>query len=175
MATDELREHFRERFSAICLAIERNGYSRNRARYPLWLLDIIPQHSLKTQLERLFFMASKKRKALSKNFSNMEFVNYKFDAETKASFETWYETKSRPFVDAIFETLQAECKLSLSWDDEKECVIAAMTGKEDSLNPGKCLTLRSADWIKAIAACAYVHTIVFSGEIWEVDTSTDML
>jgi len=61
------------------------------------------------------------------------------------------------------------------WDDEKECYTAAMTGKEESLNYGKCLTIKSDDWAKALAACAFVHTIVFSAEIWDVDDSTDMV
>lgn len=120
-------------------------------------------------------MAQGKKAKKSRFSSNIEFVNYRMDSETKVVFDAWYTDKKNPFVQAVFETLQNEYKLSLSWDDERECFTAAMTGKEESLNPGKCLTIKSADWAKALAACVYVHTIVFAGEIWEVDTSTDMV
>lgn len=120
-------------------------------------------------------MATKKRRGLQSTLGELTFINYKFDAETKTAFEKWFAAKEPLFTNAIFDTLRGEYKLSLSWDEDKECVIAAMTGKDESLNPKKCLTIRSADWVKAIAACAYVHTVVFSGEIWDVDTSTDMV
>lgn len=126
-------------------------------------------------LRTLFEMASKKKKPTQYNGRNVEFVNYKFDKPTKEAFDAWFAAKGNSAINAVFETLQSEHKLSLSYDTESEVFIAAMTGKEDSLNPGKCLTLRSTEWFKAMAACAYVHTVIFSGEVWEIEAGTDVL
>ena len=120
-------------------------------------------------------MATPKKKR-SASFSNqIEFINYKFNQETKAAFEAWYSAKGNTFLQAVYDTLGNSYKLSLSWDSSNDCFIAAMTGREDSLNPHSCITLRSTDWVKALAALAYVHTVVFDGEIWEVQGDTDMV
>jgi len=166
---------FKYRFLALQEAIDFNGVRSRLSKYPNWLLDENPKLPYKRRLEEILTMPAKKSSKKSSNFAPLTFINFKFDRETKTAFATWYASKEHLYISALEETIKAENKLSVSWDDEKECYTAAMTGKEDSLNYGKCLTLKSDDWAKALAACAYVHTVVFAGEIWEVDDSTDMV
>jgi len=135
-------------------------------------LNLIHPWSL---MQEILDMATKKPGKKRTPFGNVEFVNYKLDAETKARFDTWFNSKGSTVVDAIFETLQGEHKLSVSWDDANECFIASMTGKEDSLNKNKCITIRSAEWFRAQACCAFIHTVIFEGEIWDVSAETDMV
>lgn len=108
-------------------------------------------------------------------FGNVEFINFKFDKETKAKFDEWYNSKGNTVLQAIFETLQADNKLSVSYDVDNECFIGAMTGKDDSLNKHKCITIRSAEWMRAMAAVAFIHTVLFDGEIWTVSGETDLV
>lgn len=126
-------------------------------------------------MESLFDMAAKKRGSKQSRFGNVAFVSYKMDAETKKEFDAWYLSKGNTMIGALQETLEAENKISLSYDDDGECYIASMTGKETSLNAGKCLVLRSADWQRALFALAYVHTVVFDGETWDASTESDMV
>lgn len=120
-------------------------------------------------------MAQKKPGKKRTPFGNVAFINYKFDKETKARFDTWYNSKGDTVLQAIFETLQGEHKISVSWDADNECFIGSMTGKEDSLNPNKCITIRSAEWMRAMAAVAFIHTVVFDGEIWDASEETDIV
>jgi len=120
-------------------------------------------------------MASPKRKKTSKFQNNITFVQYKMDKETQKKFNAWYTESGDALLSAVYETLQNENKLSLSWSEDHECFIASMTGKEDSLNSGRCLVMRSKEWYKALAACAYVHIVIFDGEIWDVSDETDLV
>jgi len=127
------------------------------------------------RIQEVLDMATKNPKKNRSNFGDVEFVNFKFDKDTKAQFQAWFETKGNTVIEAIFNTLQADNKMSVSYDNQNDCFIGSMTGKDGSLNPKKCLTIRSSEWFKAMAACAYVHTIIFDGEIWNVEDSTDMV
>jgi len=120
-------------------------------------------------------MATKRPAKNRTPFGNIEFVNFKLDKEQRAQFDNWFSSKGNTVIQAIFEMLQAEHKLSVRYDQTNNCFIGSMTGKEDSLNKNRCLTLRSADWFRALAACAYVHTIIFNGEIWDVEEVSDMV
>jgi len=153
-----------------------------RFRHPMHTLQFI-DHDFQPmrqtvpywQLQKVLDMPAVKKGRKNKFANDMEFINYKLDAETRRAFDDWYNSKGNTVVQAIFETLQADNKLSLSYDPDNECYIAAMTGRPESLNPGKCMTLRSADWMKALAAVSYVHTVVFDGEIWEVSGESDLV
>lgn len=127
------------------------------------------------RIQRVLDMAQKKPAKKRTPFGNIEFVNFKFNKEQKAQFEAWFATKGNTVLQAVFETLQGEHKMSVSYDADNECFIGSMTGKEDSLNKDLCLTIRSAEWFRAMAACAYVHTVIFSGESWEVEVTTDLV
>ena len=142
-----------------------------RPSFPQDFITYYPYAALRT----LFDMANKKQSRKPAFVSNITFINYRMDKPTKDQFNAWFSTKGNTVVDAIFETLQADHKLSISWDPDNEVFIAAMTGKETSLNAGKCLTMRSGEWFKAMAALAYIHTVVYAGEIWDVEQETDMV
>lgn len=120
-------------------------------------------------------MANKKPNSKRTPFGNVEFINYKFDKETKQQFETWYSSKGETVLKAIFETLQGDYKMSISYDEANECFIASMTGKETSLNKDKCIVIRSAEWMRALSACAFVNIVLFDGEIWDASGETDMV
>lgn len=124
-------------------------------------------------IQELFDMAQKKRKPSQYNQRSVSFINYRFDASTRKKFDEYWKTAGDKVASDIYDTLQDDVKLSLSHDLEGKTFIATLIGREDSLNAGKCLVIRSADWLKAIAAVSWVHTIIFSSEIWDEDENSN--
>lgn len=126
-------------------------------------------------LWRIFDMATKKKPAPKTPWQQIEFINYKMDKDTRAKFKRWLETPVEARMALIHETLQSDHKFSLSWDDSNECFIASLTGKAESLNPNKCISLRAHEWDTALFAVTFVHVVIFSGEIWDSDEGVDIL
>lgn len=166
---------FRTRF------LDAIGYSLQFGRFPHSLYPRYNQdgnihlYYPYARIQEVFDMAAKKGSKNRTPFGNVEFINFKFDRETKEKFEQWYASKGNTVIQGIFETIQAEYKLSVSYDSQNECFIASMTGKEDSLNPNKCIVIRSSEWMRALAGVAFVNIVLFDGEIWEASGETDML
>lgn len=126
-------------------------------------------------LWRIFDMATKKKPASKSTWQQIEFINYKMDKDTKAKFKRWLETPVEARMALVHETLQSDHKFSISWDVNNECFIASLTGKAESLNPNKCISLRAHEWDIALFAVTFVHVVVFSGEIWDVEEAADIL
>lgn len=123
----------------------------------------------------IFDMATKKKSTSKTPWQQVEFINYKMDKETKNKFKKWLEITAPERMLLIHETLQSDYKFSLSWDVNNECFIASLTGKSESLNPNKCISLRAHEWDTALFAVAFVHSFVFASEIWDAEESTDIL
>lgn len=126
-------------------------------------------------VERLFDMASKKQAQRYGDLPAITFMNYNMDKREKEDFNKWLNTSGNDVINAVRETLEASYKFSLSYDPEKEVFLASLTGKPDSLNPGRCLTVRSADWQRAYFALAFIHMKVFDGEIWNLDATDNLV
>lgn len=120
-------------------------------------------------------MAGKNSGRSRKNFSDMEFINFRFSAKEKASFKDWLASGDEITVVAVKETCQDDNKLGISWDTANGVFIATLMGKEDSINAGKCILVRSETWERALFACAYIHQVIFKGGVWEVDKDGDLV
>lgn len=119
-------------------------------------------------LEQVFHMANPKNSRKPTTFTPVEFVQVSLDKSQKAQFNKWFAETGNGIFDAILEVIQGDHKLGLTWDPDNEVFIASMTGKETSLNPHKCITMRSDNWFKALACVAYIHIELFNGEMWDV-------
>lgn len=120
-------------------------------------------------------MPAKKRGNAKNTSFNVEFVNFKLNPAEKKDFETWHSEKGNAMLKALHETLEGDYKLSLSYDANNECFIAAMTGRDESLNPNRCITMRSTDWQKALFSLAYINAVIFKYGVWDFESDTDMV
>lgn len=106
-------------------------------------------------------MAKKKQ-----NFG-VEFVNVALTTDDRKAFEEWHAKLGKNFPLLIVEAMQSNYKISLSCNPDTKSFTASMTGKEDSLNSGMCITSHAGTWEKALAVTLYKHFEIFSGEIWQ--------
>lgn len=135
------------------------------------ICGFIPWHAM----EVFFDMANPRKSKNRTPFGNITFVSYKMDKETQKKFNAWFEASGNTLIDAVVETLQGDYRIGLSWDTDHDCFTASLTGRDESLNPSKCITMRSKDWHKALGAVVYVHTVVFDGEIWDASEESDLV
>lgn len=112
-------------------------------------------------------MARNKPNKNGRGFAQMEFINMRFTAEEKVNFDAWLAKGEKTTIKAVHSACQNDAKLSISWDAKGECFIGALAGREDGINEGKCITIRSATWERAVFAIAYCAEVVFSGGVWE--------
>lgn len=120
-------------------------------------------------------MARTKKPPRATTLPTITFMNYNMDKREKGLFNDWLAEAGNKAILAVKETVEDEYKFSLSYDPDKECYIASLTGREDSLNPGRCLVVRSADWERAFFALAYIHIVTFSGEVWDLDVADNLV
>lgn len=118
-------------------------------------------------LERLFEMARSKPNKNARSFGTLEFINIRLAANEKIDFDAWLAKGDKTTLKAVHQACQNDAKLSISWDGKNDAFIAALTGREDGINEGKCITIRSATWERAVFAIAYVSEVMFSGGVWE--------
>lgn len=118
-------------------------------------------------LERLFEMARPKKSKFRSDRNAFRFINFKFSSKERDNFDSWLTKLGNMATKPVYEMLQDDCKLSISYDAENVCFIAALTGKEDSVNEGQSLVVRAKDWDRALMAITYVHTVIFKFERWE--------
>lgn len=109
------------------------------------------------------------------NAGDMEFINFRFSAKEKEDFGLWLNTGDKVTLAAVMSTVQDDNKLGITWDSTNGVFICTLMGKEDSVNSGKCLTIRSAEWERGLFACAYVHEVIFKSGVWEVDKDGDLV
>lgn len=119
-------------------------------------------------------MARKTSNRKAKNFNQFRFIPFRFSAQEKKDFNKWLEGGDGVTIPKCHEMLQDDIKISLSWSPDNDCFTAAGTGKEDSLNENRCLTVKSDTWERALFALVYVHTVVFKSGVWE-DSDTEEL
>lgn len=125
-------------------------------------------------MEVFLDMAGKKSGRKRFDTGDMEFINFRFSAKERDAFRKWLSEEQQKAVLAVKTTCQDDNKLGISWDNSNGVFIATLMGKEDSINAGKCLLIRSEDWDRALFACAYVHEVIFKSGVWEVDKDGDL-
>lgn len=99
------------------------------------------------------------------------FFNAPMDKSDKKKFEEWTKLPQNEFHERVGNEVVLGWKVSISWDDDNECYIGAMTQRnEGHINYNTCITSRSDVMWEAIALCAYkidkynANTVKVSGE-----------
>jgi len=111
-------------------------------------------------------MAGKSSKPAS-NWGTIEFVNITLTSEQAKSFKTWFKAQAEMVVDLLGQIMVNHYRVSCNWDDNNQCFIATLTGKQDSgVNESKALSARSDDWYEALALVSYKHLVIFEGKAW---------
>ena len=116
-------------------------------------------------------MANKTEKKYT-NFNQVEFINRNLLEEEKKSFTTWAKAETERIPDLLGQIMVDDYKVSCTWNDQNQCYIATLTGKEDcKFNPHKALSARSDDWFEALAMVTFKHLILFRSGKWEGETT----
>lgn len=89
-------------------------------------------------------------------WQQVEFFNAALDKSDKIAFEKWTKLETNEFHERIGNEVALGWKVSVSWDDDNQCYIGAMTQRlEGHINYNLCITSRSDIMWEAIALCAY--------------------
>lgn len=114
------------------------------------------------------------KKKSAQSWGNMEFINYRLNAEEKKAFKIWYGNNTEMVFTHVVNTVASGYKLSMSPQDDGATFIAALTCVEEG-NPNyqKCITSRSNDFWEAQALTIYKHLELSNAGIWDFDTPSN--
>lgn len=102
------------------------------------------------------------------NFSDWKFVNINLSAADTEKFTQFYSEYADSTYEQLAEVVSDGYKLSLSYDIENVCFIAALSGtKNTTLNKGRTITARSSDNLEAISLLLFKHLVMCNSEEWE--------
>lgn len=112
-----------------------------------------------------------KQQKQAQNWNKIEFVNRNLDADEGEKFKVWAKGVDNESGTLISEIMVDDYKLSVTYDDNNECFIATITGKDEQRhNPNKALSARSDNWYEAVMMALYKHLVLFGGGKWSGGT-----
>lgn len=100
-------------------------------------------------------------------YDPLKFINNKLSAQDLKKFEAWLgddDVVYRSITQMLHEGYQPKIA---HWAEKEVFNVMLLAPKEGSINSGKALSSKSADWFKALAMCAYKHLIISGGD-WTV-------
>lgn len=109
-----------------------------------------------------------KSKKLQNSWSSVAFVNVSLDAKQRKEFKTWYETSQADAEILLHDFITGGWKMSVRWDDENDCFIAAHTCHDEaSDNHNSCITSRSDVLVEAMLLNYFKVAIICRGDLTE--------
>lgn len=134
----------------------------------LWL-DILEILNLRISKLEKWLMA--KKFAKPNGDFGVDFINRPLLEAEKDHFKEWFSKLDNDFDEVVGAFILEGFKLSLTWDDNNQCVIASMTCKdEQSPNYNKVLTSRGNQPLETLCMCFYKHVVIFHSGKWEQNT-----
>lgn len=110
----------------------------------------------------------------SQEWGKFEFVAVNLTEEEKKQFRLAYKDKPNDLLNPLDGFLKNGYKISLSYDQQNNCVLASMTGKDPaSPNYNYVMTSRAADAWESLALALFKHYQVCDDEDWGGDTRED--
>lgn len=117
--------------------------------------------------ESVVMKNSNKQNKQAASWNKIEFITRSMDETEAASFKQWVKSVDKEASTMIQDAMLDDYKLSVTWDDNNECFIATLTGKQEQRsNADKALSSRSDDWYEAIMLTLYKHHVLFNGGKW---------
>jgi hypothetical protein len=99
--------------------------------------------------------------------SNIEFVTLKLTSQDKTKFDDWATKEGGKIFKMLVEVNEGGYKVSISPDFQNSCVIASITGTDNSThNVGLCMTSRAEDVQEALMVMCYKHFVMADGGDW---------
>lgn len=119
-------------------------------------------------------MARKKSKGNS-NFTPIEFIRFELNAEDKKHLVAWVSKERENYDTLLTDVVQTGHKLSMSYNDQNDSFICAVTGKpEDCDNASKCYTSHGKSWEMAQWVALYKFHVIWKRGVWEsLDEESD--
>lgn len=122
-------------------------------------------------------MAAKKTSKGSKpgNWST-ELVSFKFDAETRKQFESYYKNNVELHQEDVDNVFRSAHKMGVSFQPEQDAYVFSITCRDESSdNHNKCLTFWVSDYLKGLAAVGWLIVRYFEYDDWSGATDTGIL
>lgn len=99
--------------------------------------------------------------------SNIEFVTLKLTSQDKTKFDEWAKPNAGKIFKYLGELAEGGYKFSVSPDFNNACVIASLTGTDNSVdNGGLCMTSRAETIDEALLVMCYKHFVMANGGNW---------
>lgn len=108
-------------------------------------------------------------------YSPVEFIRYNLTAEDKKALEVFAKKPPQPIEDLMKDCLQANHKVSYSYNETNDNYIVSVTGKpEECDNASKCFTSYAKDPVTALWVAMYKYHVVWERGVWEsLDEGSD--
>lgn len=115
------------------------------------------------------------RKKSQQTFEPVTFVRFELTAEDKKAYAKWAETMRNNVDDLVTEVLQANHKISWSFNGQTDSFITSVTGKqEDCINASRCYTSHAKDYFTSLMVALYKYHVIWKRGVWEeVDSEAD--
>jgi hypothetical protein len=110
----------------------------------------------------------------SSEWGKFEFVAINLTEDEKKQFKKAYTDKPNDLLGQLDGLLKNGYKLSLSYDNQNNCVLASLTGKDpNSPNYNYVMTSRAGESWESMALALFKHYVVCDDEDWGGDTRED--
>ena len=118
-------------------------------------------------------MARKKKPDLA--FTPTAFIRCELTAEDRKAVPDFIKKSQSDLDDLIIEVLQANHKISFSFNENTDSFICSVTGKPEGCdNASKCYTSHAKDYSMALWVALYKYHVIWKRGVWEeVDEGSD--
>lgn len=103
-----------------------------------------------------------------------EFVRCELTTDDKKELAKWHAKPPMTQTDLLTEVLQANYKVSFSFNDNSDSFIVSVTGKSEGCNnPNKCYTSHAKTPDLALWVALFKYHVIWKGGVWEVAGDMD--
>lgn len=119
------------------------------------------------------FMPKPRGKNGNNSFTPTSFVHCVLSVEEKKEFTTWGKKEADNLDTLVIEVLQANHKISFSFNDNSDSFICSITGKpEECINASRCFTSHAKDYTTSLWVALFKFHAIWRKGVWE-DMSED--
>lgn len=120
-----------------------------------------------TKQETIIMARSPSKAKNNRNFTEIQFINYKLNKQEKARFETWAHKVGNTIFDRIDPLLESGHKVTFSSTPGEGVVRCSVTCTDEaSANKDMCLTSRAKNWAEALAVTVFKIEELSNDGVW---------
>lgn len=110
----------------------------------------------------------KPKKPMQNGFVPTQFVRCDLTAEDKKDYGQFVQKQEKNLDTLVIEMLQANHKISFSFNGTTDSFICSVTGKpEDCDNASKCYTSYAKDYVTSLWVAVFKYHVIWKAQAWE--------